>query len=399
MSQIGFAEFNKSIPDDGIRTGTDSYSTHTIKPPDRNITHSNITRQLFVDSSSRNRNIYPQPNNYQYRLDEMFDSAVSLELTLGRIPNSFYNIDTHNNKILLQETESNVVEITIDAGDYTIDELITEIESKLTSLLSSGDLKNTYDITYDSSTKKITWSITYDSSYSTPVFGLRFLQNSCDYKEDDIGKQYCPGSMGNVLGFAPNNFFTLKSGSVSGSSGDATLFGTGTKFNDDFEIGDEIVLEDDVTTTYEIEEIVSNTELTLTSNLSSDVVGLMIATNTLTADYQYNINPDQYFCVGIGPFSTNRLESNITVVNNAMGVIPINHDKEYTDFSLITMPTQRIIKYINPSDDITKIKIIIYRKDGTIYNFNGIDHFLEFNVTLLNQSGKYNTFSQSSLLS
>ena len=87
-----------------------------------------------------------------------------------QIPVSFYQINSTNNSFRVIETDGitpHTLTITIDEGNYTITELLTELESALdTASAASGD-SNTYTTSYDDISNKIT--IRYDGGTSTSV--------------------------------------------------------------------------------------------------------------------------------------------------------------------------------------------------------------------------------------
>jgi len=96
-----------------------------------------------------------------------------------RIPVSFYSIASDNNTFTFDESTGNSdVTVTVSAGNYTIDELIAEVETQM----DSGGT-NDYTLTYDEITQKVTiasdgagGNFSFDTAFtSTLLTPLGFL--------------------------------------------------------------------------------------------------------------------------------------------------------------------------------------------------------------------------------
>lgn len=403
--QVFFSNFNQQanqtisneLKPHGVVTGSSSYHDTIIPAPDRNITHKSISKPYVIDSGRRNVDLFPEPYNYDFPLDDRYRDVISVEMTYGKFPNTVYLINNSNNVIHIQEELNQTVEVVIDVGNYTISELLTKIETKLSNLLSSGDLKNSYSLSYDTNTNIVTWSVTYSNSITTPIFTLIFLEPECNYNKNREGKRYCQKSMGRILGYKADNHVSTKEGIVTGTSGSDVLTGFDTKFLTDLSIGDEIVIQGDVTTTYEVDEIIDNTTLTLTGDLSSDYSGKMYAVNYLKANNVYDLNPDSYFIIDIPDLDV--MESASDPIDDTFAVIFVDTDADFTTFNANSCPTQRVIKYFNPPlGSLDRLRIRFRRYDGSEYDFNGREHVMQFNITQLNQSGKYNDANSGTIL-
>lgn len=77
------------------------------------------------------------------------------------IPKSYYEIDSNYNTFIVDEEGGSSVSVTIENGNYTIDELISEIESELDSNTTNS---NDYTLSYDAIRNKITISFTGTST-------------------------------------------------------------------------------------------------------------------------------------------------------------------------------------------------------------------------------------------
>ena len=87
------------------------------------------------------------------------------------LPHSFYNINTSNNTLLVQEENGvggfdTALDITVAPGNYTITELMTEIESQLDAETARS---NAYTLTYNDINNKLLVSFTGATSVSVRV--------------------------------------------------------------------------------------------------------------------------------------------------------------------------------------------------------------------------------------
>ena len=108
--------------------------------------------------------------SHQIKFSQNPSKIYLMRLENIQIPKSYYDIDSNFNTFEVIETDGvtpHTITITIDEGNYTITELLTELESALdTASASSGDT-NTYTLTYDDVTNKVTFR--YDGGTSTSV--------------------------------------------------------------------------------------------------------------------------------------------------------------------------------------------------------------------------------------
>ncbi len=87
------------------------------------------------------------------------------------LPHSFYNINASNNKLLIAEENGvggfdSALDIGVSHGNYTISELVTEIESQLDAETGRS---NAYTLTYNDITNKILFTFTGATSVSVRV--------------------------------------------------------------------------------------------------------------------------------------------------------------------------------------------------------------------------------------
>lgn len=115
-----------------------------------------------VESDGRNENTSESPTNFIYQLTQPVNFfkrgrnyEYSVRIENARIPISFYNINEYYSVFNWVGSTTGAVSFTIAYGNYTIDELIAEIQTQMNALDA-----NTYTLSYDEITQKV--SITSD---------------------------------------------------------------------------------------------------------------------------------------------------------------------------------------------------------------------------------------------
>lgn len=77
-----------------------------------------------------------------------------------RFPTSFYNIDSSYNTLKITEDPAGlsptIISVTIDEGNYTINELLIELKTELDTVSAASGKSNTYTITCDDTNGKVT---------------------------------------------------------------------------------------------------------------------------------------------------------------------------------------------------------------------------------------------------
>jgi len=92
----------------------------------------NSIRQSYtflVDSKNRDRNVYPEPNNYSLSFTSPFKNVIGIEVVDVSIPKTMYNIDYTNNTLYFCIGKTEIPIMIDDKGNETYDESIfTKIE-------------------------------------------------------------------------------------------------------------------------------------------------------------------------------------------------------------------------------------------------------------------------------
>lgn len=117
---------------------------------------------INVESDGRNENTSESPENFIYQLTQpinFYKRGKTYEyfcrIENVRIPISFYNINSYYSVFNWVGSTTGAVSFTITFGNYTIDEMIAEVQTQMNALDA-----NTYTLAYDEITQKV--SITND---------------------------------------------------------------------------------------------------------------------------------------------------------------------------------------------------------------------------------------------
>jgi len=154
------------------------------------------THIVSVDSRDRNTDAYANPNTFKIDLNTTYKNVYCIELISAIIPKSEYVINSNNNVIYFSENGGSEISATISEGNYTIDELVTEIGTVMTNASAISGSSWTYTASVNSKTNKITIT----SGNPANLFELYFNGGTEKYSntERTVYKQY---SVGTVIGF------------------------------------------------------------------------------------------------------------------------------------------------------------------------------------------------------
>lgn len=416
-----FSNFPNSIGS-SIETVTPTYDQITIKPPDKNKTHKQRTRRLIVDSRERDEELYPDPSQYVLNIEYQIKDVISVELSQANIPNSFYNI-YHNqgkNGILYANNVIHLHLVTTDGDMSKTFELppgkyidMTTFNTAVQSIFSTiSTYTQPYftliNVNISSITNKLEFNIVPNNPDFEKVtsFYFEFINpNTCPTLNPNVQekKEYPKYSIGPILGFNKKNVGQLQ-GTVSINSGSKILNGYLTDFindlpkcNNDYPT---LILRDEIgtyTSPLVIDKIVNKNQIILkNAYIHSNLISSPIYPSIIISPNVIEIECDKYIILDIREL--HRLKSNTDSIEDRFAVIPIDYSKCSTKLNIGHIPTQREIKYFNPPfSNLAKLRIAFYRYNGDPLFFNGVNHLLDFNITALNQAGKYNNINSGTI--
>lgn len=126
---------------------TRDYEKYSIIPPP--VENIPIIKEsiIVIDSTHRDKSIYPSPNMYEIELDTEIHDVISAKLLYANVSLSSYLINSSYNRIFLNISNVNH-EIILENGDYTILQLVSEIQTKINASIGGG-ITCTYDAIKD----------------------------------------------------------------------------------------------------------------------------------------------------------------------------------------------------------------------------------------------------------
>lgn len=416
-----------------------TYSQHIMKAPELNVTNGRIPQVLVIDSNDRDCRKYFKPNDYTYQLNKEYKNVVSIELVQACIPYTGYAINENNNRLFIQETFGETVEVVIPIGNYDVNNLMKQI----TIALNKPPLSSMYTITADSILQKFT--ITSDLSGGDHIF--RFLNNncpcgqnapndehnsfvngyniscndcdSCELCHKNNCQEYLKGSISKKLGFGKVNYL-FASGTITSyelSKTGIRIFACNSKFTSEFNTGEVISFSNLMGILFTVSTIVSDTEMFilrkddggipfpisggsvplqvhggLPSRLEfEDIICSKIFANKYTSDSVWDLEDAKYIILDIDHLEN--VDSNNKNIDDSYAVIffTAQHGEDNI-LSTGSTPRKGIKKYFNPPlSTLDRLRIKFITADGELYDFNGRNHVLMFEIIALNQPGKYST--------
>ena len=415
-----FSNFPNSIGS-SIEQVTPTYDQITIQAPDRNKTHGQKTKRLIVDSRERDMDLYPDPSQYVLDIESEYRDVVSVELSQANIPNSFYNIyheeDKNgrlyaNNFIHLHLTTQDKGDLSkifeLPAGKYTdinvLEKALQDLfKDKINPHVSPYLEFNPVSINPLTNKLEITLVPLNEFPKITSLYFEWINPNTCPTLNPNVKekKEYPKYSIGPILGFNKKNAGQFQ-GFISGTNGSKNITGYLTDFikdlpkcSDDYP---QIIITDNTSTyTVEVEKIISKNQLVLKSPFSGNSFSNTIFfPQKIVSPNVIEIECDKYIILDIREL--HRLKSNTDTIEDRFAVIPIDYSQCSTKMNIAHIPTQREIKYFNPPFGcLSKMRIAFYRYNGDPLFFNGVNHLLDFNITALNQAGKYNNINSGTI--
>lgn len=403
-----FSNFPSGIENRLQQVKTD-YETNIIKPPSRNKTHGSISRHIVIDSRDRDYLLYPNSNQYRVQLPEDFRDVVSMELTLGQIPNTFYNITPSNNVFYISDSPNNIVSINIPEGQYDNITLLDALNGKY------GDLFINIQSKFNFSRNPVNLKLRIQSNRATNqefIYNLNYVLNDncspCQLNSIDktigfINMQY----VSNTIDLSYINVNQISDTGLR-SDQDYPLYklvankiynGIEVDFTSIFYINDYFILNDTISgNTYncQIYEIKNDYTIVfeeLDGNNPINISGIIFQNiSILYSPYIFHVENKPYVILKVGGA---KLLNSISASENAFTIIPLLN-LENTIINYATIPVHGVIKYFNPPQDrLLWVDIKFENYDGTLFDFRGQENMLMFTLTLLNQPGKYNNYVDS----
>jgi len=344
-----------------------------------------FNQRLVIDSCARNKCKYPNNAMYTVDLEKEYNFVKSIELVQAIIPFSGYAITEHNNLLYFQETYDEIIKIIIPCGNYTPEELAQLIEDEMNRIGESN-----YTVTILKQNKK--FKFTSDWSGGDHIFKLLFEGEVKENKQEMTKENtYRCNSIGEILGFVPFDLYYIMGKAYVKDCSDK-VYGEGTKFLKTVMVGDKIRLGSD-DTPYTVQDILSDTVLVISPNKDGSSNCVDIVVNSFVSEHVYDLEPTKYIALFINNDTTESLDkicSNNNNIQDAFAIIPnfLPNNDGIVYFNRASSPNINNIYHYYPTNrSLNKLTIKFTDKNGNLYDFNGREHVLEFNIQTVNNIG------------
>jgi len=371
-----FNSFNHTVNDFDIRPERNELSLYTSRC---------FNHRLTIDSCARDKTLHPTSASYDVNLEQEFREVTSIELVQAIIPFSGYAITENNQALHFQEKYKEALKILIPCGNYTPEELAQIIEDEMNKVGESN-----YQVRILKEKKR--FKFTSDWSGGDHIFKLLF--------EGEITKNKCIGtvetkylcqSIGEIVGFLPLDLCYII-GKAFVEDGSEKVYGEGTKFLSTTMVNDKIKFEGD-DNEYMVTDILSDNYLIISPNKVKNSVCVDMKINSFIAENNYDLCPTKYIALFINECTDKplaKIQSNNNAIQNAFMIIPRldNGKDDLTIINKSTLPSiDNVFHYYPTLQTLSKLTIKFTNKFGELYDFNGKDHVLEFNIRTINNVG------------
>lgn len=406
-----------------------------IREPDNIDTINRVTEKtIVVDSRSRNRSEFPEPNKYTIELPTEYKDVVSLQIVNYHVPSPQYNIRNSNNVFYYSEVDPEIKRVKenryeiayskiglqkehVPIGYYTPDSTYSEEDSntydslsiELNKLLSSNTSSNC-NVTFNPRT--LQYQINTDfcnrnassediDNPSSAVFFHFFPSGPDSYSgktetvnassnEITNSKQITQNtnSVGPILGFHRDETDNLLQGILQ-MDNLGNITGIGTQFTKQLKSNDWIyvkTIDNTYKYRYQINQVSSDTQCTVKNIGGIYAFGYAFGWNgRIVSPGIRNLYKDDYIILRIGGASI--LESSTDSVNSAFCIIPTKN----SEFEIVDNLTTT--KKFNPvMGRLQKLKLSFHNPDGSPYDFMGVDHVLMFKIVRYVQNISFSNF-------
>lgn len=402
------------------------------------------TKVIVISSSDRNRDEFPDPNNYKIHLKDDYTDVSELQLLEASVPASQYNVNSNNNVFYFSEkvfnedgayyeentdfSDDNIFKISLATGNYE-EKILTTSPDKdrlATTLTTQMNLlgTNTYNVYYDSFIDKYVISATpatgsdeiipynilfqgqevpygthsYDKVIKRDKFNAIVYdeQGNKVYETIYIGKKdhkFRSKGIGKILGFSNKNYNGKISGQVSSNvSNDMLIDGDFTNFTNDLIDGQWITIASDTGMgiqlfSFEIDTVINDHSISTVQPITTSFTNAKIYSANITPPFTRCLHP--YNPVVLRIPRCKRLYSINSTIHD--GYALFQNASTSTGNVLYSDENQVISKKFNPI--LGKLGELYIRFHNTeqdgLYDFNGKEHKLVFKITYMAQPFKY----------
>lgn len=388
---------------------------------------------LVINSSDRNKDKFPNPNNYDIVIKEPIEDICAITLLKGRIPSTQYNIHKYTNLFYFSEdigevislnpikrSPVNIQTICIPEGNYndysyeekdllskTLEEEINKIAKKKYKITYNAlqnkynfkcmDKENSYFQIINADKKIPYGDFSYDkiikrNDKNEIMYDLNGNKMYEDIFHGEYEVQEPKYSIARFLGFSNKNYDGLIDGKVSSDINNTRkIIGINTHFLQEIKINSFITVasialnELPMSYGFQVINILNDNELIIDKDIEFSFEHYQIFADHFNAPFLRNLYP--YNPIALQIPTLRRLHSSNPIINSSFCLF--NNEQDYLiqgddDFS--------ITKGFNPPiGKLNKLRIKFFNTQysGSYYDFGGKDHTLVFKIKTTKQATRY----------
>jgi hypothetical protein len=314
---------------------------------------------IYVDSSHRDYYQFRKPNSYTINFDEPFKNVYGIEILDIAVPRTMYQIDQYNDTLFFYTKNEGEESITLDHGDYEIEEIIQFLNEKMHNNNNSDQLK------------AITaYELTIPASRTNKIF---FSNNNTEIEDNDFFYILAfKSNLAETLGFdEPSDYL--------GSPTDYTLFTEND--NEYINIATSSNLE-----TYTSQQIIRGTFKSGIgkgehSKDAYQISSSFANTQNIQTPGVVNLTADRYVRLRSDTIEQH-LQTTSSGVKNSVGIGlfklgVIGYADTRTDYTSVN------IKDFHPIGKLGQIDFRFELLNGELYDFKGVNHHFLLNIKYL----------------
>lgn len=193
-------------PDDPDDESFRDQMPNTDPLPQKSIGHvvpvSKIPQTFTIYSGDREQKDSTNPNDYRVKLAQSYRGISHIELVSANIPKTGYIVNSTNNIINFTDSGGAPALIaTLTPGNYTADELATEIDTQMTTSSAATGATDAYTVANNAKTSKFTIVQAGGGPFEMQFNGGTELFGP----NSNTRAKLLANSSGDILGFGPND--------------------------------------------------------------------------------------------------------------------------------------------------------------------------------------------------
>ena len=158
-----------------------------IKPPSQSVGENNKYTRLVIDSRIRDKELFPNPNNYEVQLDDDINDVISAQLVYMDMPFTQYTINPFFNSLVFTY-DGSPYKIVLNTGNYDNTTFQEEFQERMNEMIGINKIVISYNSKRDSYifTGDRPFTFKFAKQDKTLAYLLGFKDND-DYNSNSLG--------------------------------------------------------------------------------------------------------------------------------------------------------------------------------------------------------------------